>query len=234
MYYVFNFLNNDIYYESRRVDSMQLLVYNKDHWFTLESPERQNELNVNGKFDGINEKGDIIEIQESGYWLNGDETIRNWNKDVFIVLDVTDMTISQAKEKVEQLYKKISFSFDNRDDINGIYEYTIYSNDGFSDTKDKFDNIPENLSVIERNSTSIKMRLNLPSEWSLLKKTEERLLFQRYGKNNLFDISKPIKKRRFKIDLDSIPVAYKNLLFSQGWARGTYSQLEQYIIDKGE
>ena len=47
---------------------MELLIYNTDHWFDLESSERKAELNKDGKYDSRYKKGDIIEVREDGYW----------------------------------------------------------------------------------------------------------------------------------------------------------------------
>ena len=76
---------------------MEMLIYNTDHWFDRETKPRQNELNVDGKFDGRQKKGDVIEVREDGYWTG--PQAKGYNKNVFAVITMVDEIIDRAYDE---------------------------------------------------------------------------------------------------------------------------------------
>lgn len=216
---------------------MELLLFWNKHWFDLCTPERQAVLNTRGKYDGHLEVGDILEYRQSGFFINND-VLQTCRRDKFVVIDIEDMTINQAKAIVNKCWDRgTNFSIDSVNDSTGIYDYTISIADSsilslFDNDKDKFLKLPDRVTLIGRNTTEIRLRLTLPVEWSQTDKTVKRLFFQSEGKNTIKELQKNIKKSQYKIDLINIPTAYQTKLTNDGWARGTYSQLQSYIIDK--
>ena len=86
----------------------EILIYNKTHWFDLETPERQSELNIDGKFDSRYIEGDFIEIREDGFWT--DPIIgKGYNKDSFDLLVVDDATVEELRYLTEHEYETDSF-----------------------------------------------------------------------------------------------------------------------------
>lgn len=63
----------------------ELLIYNK----------QSNQHSLGYK------RGDVVEIRENGYWIKG----RGYNRSVFIVIQITDMTIDQAKKYIDMEWK---------------------------------------------------------------------------------------------------------------------------------
>ena len=219
----------------------EYLIKYKSHWYDLEPQVRKDELNIDGKFDCRDSVGDIIEIQENGHWINSDDSIRrgwSFNNLTFVILKTTNETKAQAMQYLKQWIRTFDYSMDLRDDVLGIYEYTItltnlsISGKELFTIRDRFLRLPERVTVIGRGSNYVRLRLTLPAEWTLAQKTEKRLWFQNEGKEQIKDLMKVVARRKFYIDLNAIPQSYKDLLSVQGWLKGTATQLNQYIKDK--
>lgn len=218
----------------------QLLVFYTDHWFDNATTERQNVVNVEGKFNSRYIKGDVVQIEETSYWINTTtETVnKGWNSSKFVIIEVSDRTKSQLEDKCKKWERIFTYSLDLQDDTNGIYEYTItLTQESVSGTelftvKDLFTDLPPELSILTKTSTQAEIRLSLPSEWTTTKKTEVRQDYQQKFKQDIKELSKLIAHSQHYIDLDSIPTAYKNKLDTDGWATGTFSQLQNYILNK--
>jgi hypothetical protein len=217
----------------------EYLIYYKNHWFDEISIEQQNELNIEGKFDSRYSFGDIVEIQRNGLWLTQENQIyRGWNLNVFRVIKINDQSKLDALQYQKQWKRKIVASLENRDDENGLYDYLIsIALTSLSDlehftNKDLFVKLPDKITILEKQATFVRLRLTLPSEWSLSKKTEIRQEFQKGGKMQIKEFNKIIKKSQYSIDVNNLPQSYQDLLLNQGWLDGTSAQLENYIINK--
>lgn len=77
-----------------------LLIYNDHNWMDKLSPEELNERLKNNNFEieynkPRAKKGDIVQIENSGFFANG-----GYRKDVFAVVtvDLGDITLKEAKK----------------------------------------------------------------------------------------------------------------------------------------
>lgn len=217
----------------------EYLIYNKEHWF--ETSPNQAELNIDGEFDSRYTRGDIIEVRPTYYWVgSAGENLRGFDKQSFVMARTTDETYDQAINFWKNWKRAYTYSFDLRDDVNGIYEYTItltnisLSGRELFTARDRFQRLPDKISIIDKSANFVKLRLTLPAEWTIEQKTEKRLQFQDEGKDRLRELLKIIARSKYYFDLASLPNNYKNLLRNQGWIQGTRTQFVNYLKNKAE
>ena len=80
---------------------MDLLIYNKDHWYDTTTDKRRAELDklYPGKFDSRYRRGDIVEVREDDYFKK-----HGFNKDAFAVVKANgvkeNMSLMEPQENL--------------------------------------------------------------------------------------------------------------------------------------
>lgn len=87
----------------------ELLVYIGTHWFNALSVAEQNMRPDKSKFDGVNVSGDVIQVEEDGYWTHP-VTGKGYRKDKYAVViapgSKSEYTYLLKKDRTNFIHKR--------------------------------------------------------------------------------------------------------------------------------
>jgi len=223
----------------------EFLIFAKNHWMDALTPQEvadraAESYKFQRKYASRYQRGDIVEVRENGYWIGG----KGFNRDAFVVVQVSDMTVEAAKDYTKAWYRDISFERITNDTENHIYEYRVTLNrtrtdiddELFSAAKDRFRTKPKDVSLVSRSSTEIVIRLE-PLLFDdvidgSITPIERRDKFQQIGKREIAALDTILRRRMRSVRAGNLPQAAKDLLQSRGWVSYTKAQVASYLRDK--
>jgi len=225
----------------------ELLIYNMDHWMdtyadrdAIEAAFPDNK-HIGDKYDSRHHKGDVVEVQESGFWIG---RCAGWGYPKFVILVVQDKTKAQALNYMDSWQRDVSVSRITNDTINHIYEYRVtverlsltHDDELFSEAKDKLTSLPSDCSIVSRSPSEVVLRLE-PLTWPAviagdITPEERKQHVEEAGKELISDFTKLLRRRRIYLDMDTIPAGVQTALDTQHYYSTIWANVKPYVKDK--
>ena len=219
-----------------------VIIHTYNHWFDDLSPAEQEAININGKFDSRYEVGDFIEWRENNRFFdsNGD-LVGGVRLDMFCVLEITDVTETQAEEYLSTWTRKFSVVQNSKNPAKGEYIETITLDDVSIAGTEKFnpkdtflemkvaDPLIATFSKISQTDNSIQVKMVVNKNGN---KTQLEEQFLKTPEDFIPELNKIVKKSKYKLNIAGLPIAMRNSLLNDKFFRTTMAEISPYIINK--
>jgi hypothetical protein len=222
----------------------EILIYKGPHWMDnltqqeIDDFVAENEYWMD-KYNARLQRGDIVEIQENGFWEN-----RGWGIHAYWLLKVPDRTKAQALQFAQAWNRNFTKQRTLNNTTNHIYEYTvtltqtsISGNELFKANELVQKTIPKDCSILSKSANQVSIRLEplLNNQVIAGKITpiQRRDNFEEQTKDELSDLSKTIRRKRFHFLVDEMPASIKNKFLNNEFVSRNWSIVQPYLEDKG-
>ena len=206
---------------------VQFVIQKKQHFYDTSDLNRQLVINSDGAFESRTKQYDILECHEGTFYSDQ----HNFDHVSFAILQIDDITIEQANNFMQSLYRDVDISRTLNDDVNGVYEYRIdvinatLSGIGRFTDFDRFQNLPNDLQIISKTPTSVEFRLTTNNY-------DRKLKVEAAGKEIFQELQKMIIERRHRVDITKVPSDLKTAIQNNLPAITTKAIALTFITDK--
>ena len=202
------------------------IIFWKDHWYDLTTLERQEEIDINRKFDSIYQKGDIVEISSKILAYTKHPALR--------ILRVNDRSYAQAQNYMNSWYRTFNATRTLNDIEGGRFEYSIEIIQTSVSGKELFQYAkevikkPDWLEILSKSPSIIEIGFDGT--------IERRNKFEEKAEEYLIFLTRLIAKRRYYFDPATLPTQIINKFNSINWEDWLvvydWNQVQSYLKDK--
>lgn len=170
-------------------------------------------------------RGDIIQVYE-----NGRCTEQPSADSKFVIIKIPDLSYPVARSRCVEWVRSYTATITLDDPP--VYEYeltltdlSVSGSELFDIVKEQFGKLPPDIELLNKSSHSIEVRLTTDNPL-------RKIAFQQNAKNFINELLCPIRRCRYRVDVENLPAGIKQTLQNDRWITVTWAQASPYIIDK--
>lgn len=224
----------------------EFLIYAGTHW--MDDLDQQTIDNFDDaemdKYESRYQSGDIVQVYEDG--TCSEQPAPNSK---FFILKLPGVSISAAKNYLIPWKRRVTVARTLNNEEDGVFEYSAtvigesVSGDEYFKARELIKK-PMDVSVLEKNSTHLSLRLQPsiledylnqneePSNWVTVDPIERRDLFEAKALSMIGKLRKILRNRRYRVALENLPQGVKDTLEQDRWYTSTWSAVQTYLVDK--